>query len=65
MKRYIVTTGAIFALLAFAHVLRTIAEWPRLGSDPWFLLQGPGIGILAAGVAAWAWRLVRLPAQAR
>ena len=64
MKPYIVTTGAIFALLALAHVLRTIAEWQRLGSDPWFLLEGPGIGILAAAVALWAWRLLRLPAQA-
>jgi hypothetical protein len=64
MKPYIVTTGAIFALLALAHVLRTIAEWPRLGTDPWFILEGPGIGILAAAVALWAWRVLRLPARA-
>lgn len=63
MKSYIVTTGAIFALLAFAHLLRTFAEWSRLGTDPWFVLEGPGIGVVAAAVAIWAWRVSRLPAR--
>jgi hypothetical protein len=63
MKSYIVTTGAIFALLAFAHLLRTFAEWSRLGTDPWFVLEGPGIGVAAAAVAIWAWRVSRLPAR--
>ena len=62
MRRYIVTTGALFALLAAAHVLRTAAEWSRLGTDPWFLVEGPGIGVLAAAIAVWAWRLLRVPA---
>ena len=64
MKPYILTTGALFALLAAAHLLRTIAEWSRLRTDPWFIVEGPGIGILAAAVALWAWRLLRLPAAA-
>lgn len=59
MKAYLVTTGAIFALLAFAHLLRTIAEWPRLSADPWFVLEGPGIGLVAAALCFWAWRLLR------
>lgn len=63
MKPYIVTTGALFALLAFAHLLRTIAEWSRLGTDPWFIVEGPGIGVLAGVVAIWAWRLLRVPAR--
>jgi len=58
MKAYLITTGVIFALLTVAHVLRTIAEWPRLTADPWFILQGPGIGILAAALCFWAWRLL-------
>ena len=62
MKRYIATTGALFALVAVAHVLRTAAEWSRLGTDPWFILEGPGLGVLAAAVAIWAWRLLRAPA---
>jgi hypothetical protein len=59
MKAYLVTTGAIFAVLALAHFLRTIAEWPRLSADPWFVLEGPGIGVVAAALCFWAWRLLR------
>jgi hypothetical protein len=59
MNAYLITTGVIFALLALAHLLRTIAEWSRLTTDPWFILVGPGIGILAAALSFWAWRLLR------
>lgn len=56
MKAYLVTTGALFGLVAVAHLARTIAEWQRLGTDPWFLLEGPGLGLAAATLALWAWR---------
>ena len=59
IKAYLVTTGALFALLALAHLLRTIVERSRLTSDPWFLLEGPGIGVIAAALCFWAWRLLR------
>jgi hypothetical protein len=59
MKAYLLTTGTIFALLALAHLLRTIVEWPSLADDPWFLLHGPGIGVIAAMLCFWAWRLLR------
>jgi hypothetical protein len=59
MKPYFITTGALFSLLAVAHLLRTIAEWRRLAHDPWFILQGPGIGLIAAALAVWAWRLLK------
>jgi hypothetical protein len=58
MKSYLMTTGSLFALVAFAHLLRTIAEWSRM-PDPGFLLEGPGLGLLAAALSAWAWRLFR------
>lgn len=60
MKAYLLTTGSLFALLAFAHLLRTFAEWSRLTADPWFALEGPGIGLIAAALTFWAWRLLRL-----
>ena len=60
MKSYLLTTGSLFALVALAHLLRTIAEWSRM-PDPGFLLEGPGLGLLAAALSAWAWRLVRSP----
>jgi hypothetical protein len=63
MRRYLTTTAALFGLLALAHGARTIAEWPRLAADPWFVLEGPGIGLVAAALCFWAWRLLRLPAR--
>lgn len=66
MKAYLITTGAIFAILAFAHFLRTIAEWPRLAAEPWFLLEGPGIGVAAAALCVWAgWLLWARRARGR
>jgi hypothetical protein len=59
VKAYLVVTAILFGLLALAHLLRTIAEWSRLATDPWFILQGPGIGIVAAALCFWAWRLLR------
>jgi hypothetical protein len=61
MRAYLATTGTLFGAVAIAHVLRTIAEWPRLGTDPMFILEGPGLGMLAAAIALWAWRLLRRP----
>jgi len=58
MKPYLITTGTLFALVAVAHLLRTIAEWSRLTTDPGFILEGPGLGLLAAAVALWAGRLL-------
>lgn len=63
MKTYLITTGSLFALVAVAHLLRTIAEWPRLTTDPGFILEGPGLGVLAAAIGFWAWRLLRAPAR--
>ena len=63
MKAYLITTGIIFTLITLGHVLRTIAEWPRLATDPWFYLEGPGLGVVAGALGFWAWRLLRLSAR--
>jgi hypothetical protein len=63
MKAYLITTGLLFALLALAHLLRTILHWSRLAADPWFVLEGPGIGLAAAALGVWAWRLLRVLAR--
>jgi hypothetical protein len=63
MKPYLITTGILFTLVAVAHVLRTVAEWSRLASDPWFILEGPGVGVIGAAIAVWAWRLLRSPVR--
>ena len=55
MKAYLLTTGVLFGLIAIAHILRIIVEWPRLATDPWYLL----LTLLAAALCVWAWRLLR------
>lgn len=59
MRTYLLTTGGLFGLVAVAHILRTIAEWSRLTTDPGFIIEGPGLGVLAGAIAVWAWRLLR------
>ena len=60
MKAYLTITAALFAFGAGAHLLRTIAEWSRLSTDPWgFAIEGPGIGIIAGALCWWAVSLLR------
>jgi hypothetical protein len=59
MRAYLIITGLLFGILAFAHAARTIIEWSRLLNDAWFIVQGPGIGIIAAALAIWAALLLR------
>ena len=53
MRTYVTVTGALFALLVVAHLLRGFAEPAKLG-DPWFL----AFTVLAAALAAWAGSLL-------
>ncbi len=59
MKAYLITTGLLFAVLALAHLWWTIEKWPRFAAEPWLILEGPGIGLVAGALCFWAWRLVR------
>jgi hypothetical protein len=54
MKTYVTITGSLFGLLVLVHVWRAIEE-PHLAKDPWFIF----FTFIAAGLAVWAWRLVR------
>ena len=62
MKAYLITTGSLFGLLALVHLWRIIGEWPRLVTDPWQSLEAI-IGIAAAALCLWAWRLLRRSAR--
>ena len=56
MKAYVITTGVVFAPITLAHILRVIAEGPRLLTEPlWVLLT-----LATAGLSLWAWRLLRV-----
>ncbi len=58
-RAYFIVTGGLFALIALAHFARTITEWRRFSEDPWFAVEGPGLGLIAGALAFWAWRLLR------
>lgn len=55
MKAYVITTGAIFGLLALVHVARVIAEGSHLARNPWFI----AVTLSAAALCFWACRLLR------
>ena len=62
MKAYLLTTGALFALLSVLHVWRVAAEWPH--ADKGSVAGMAALVVLTAGLAFWAWRLLRaLPSQ--
>ena len=58
MKAYLGVTGFLFALLALAHLWRVIGEWPRLLHDSGEVIEA-SIGVVAAILSFWAWRLLR------
>ena len=55
MRAYVGITGAVFGLLALAHVWRVAEEGVRLARDPFFVV----ITIVATALSAWSWQLLR------
>ena len=56
MKAYVMTSGAIFALLVIAHLWRAAVEGARMYTDPAFII----VSIVAVAMTAWAWRVLRI-----
>jgi hypothetical protein len=56
MKAYVMTSGAVFALLVLAHLVRIGLEGPRVLADFWFDF----FTVLSATLSVWAWRVLRL-----
>lgn len=54
MKAYVITTGALFGLLALAHLARMIWENPHLATDPVYV----PITLASAALCFWAWRVL-------
>lgn len=55
MRAYVITTGAVFAILVAVHVLRAIQEGPQLLKEPPFILTT----VAAAALCVWAMTLLR------
>ena len=55
MKAYIITSGAIFALITVAHIARLATETTHVLREPIFLL----LTLLAAALSIWAFVVLR------
>jgi hypothetical protein len=55
MKAYVVTSGAVFALVFAAHIWRAIAEGVSQTRSPVFMLTTAA----AFALVLWAWRVAR------
>lgn len=60
MKAYLIITGVLFGLMAVLHLVRGIAEWHLLATNPGYFLGMAALGLVAAGLSVWAWRLLRV-----
>jgi hypothetical protein len=58
MKAYLIITGTLFGLMAVLHVWRAIAERSQLNTDPGSFLGMAALGLVAAALSVWAWRLL-------
>jgi hypothetical protein len=52
MRAYLITTGALFVLITAAHIWEMVDRSRIFAGD--FVVIG-----LSAGLAVWAWRLLR------
>jgi hypothetical protein len=60
MRAYVITTGAVFGLLALMHVLRMLGENAQLARDPVYM----AITAAAAALCGWSvYVLRRMPAR--
>ena len=55
MKGYVITSGAIFALITIAHILRMASEGRHLFAEPVFIL----LTLLSAALSVWAVLVLR------
>ncbi len=59
MKTYLITTGSIFGLIAFLHLWKAIGDRERMATNPVEFFAMAALGVFAAGLSVWAWRLFR------
>jgi hypothetical protein len=55
MKAYVITSGAVFALVFAAHIWRAISEGVSRTMNPVFLLTTGA----ALALVLWAWRVAK------
>jgi hypothetical protein len=55
MRSYVITTGLVFFAMVMVHAARVVFEGSHVLRDPAFVVTS----VLAIGLVAWAWRLLR------
>ena len=55
MRAYVMTTGAVFGLVAVAHIWRVLEEGTYLLRDPFWVI----LTLATAAMSVWAWRVFR------
>ena len=59
MRSYFQISGTVFGIVALAHVIRVLRQWPAQVADWSVPMWVSGVAALLAGVLAiWAFRLV-------
>jgi hypothetical protein len=58
MKSYLITTGTIFGLIALMHLLKAVGDREQLATNPVEFFSMAALGVVAAGLSVWAWRLL-------
>ena len=61
MRAYVMTTGAVFALIVVAHIWRAIEEGSALAKDPAYV----AITLFAVALCIWAYRLFEICESAK
>jgi hypothetical protein len=60
MRAYLQISGALFGLIALAHLLRVVRHWPVDLGGHIVSLWASWLGLLlAGGLSIWAFRLIR------
>ena len=65
MRAYLASTCVIFGLIAVAHAVRAMTDGQLFSTDPVYYLSMVGLGVLAAVLSAWSWRLLRARSSTR
>jgi len=60
MRRYAQVSGAFFALVALAQLMRTVLRWPvQVAGVSWFRWASALAFLIVATFAIWAFRVTR------
>jgi len=59
MKAYLIITGVLFALIAVMHTLKAVNDRHLMTTNPAEFFSMAALGLVAAALAVWAFRLLR------